>query len=293
MLKKNIAVVANCQGRPLASALERLSKNVNITYISIVHLMKDADKEKFTNALDEADIIICQLVADNYPCEFVRTSYLEENYSSKLVRIVNLYFTAYTPEWAYLRIPSLGVLRGPIGDYHNKLILSGWKKRHTINKCLADMEAPIDLAIHQAEINKSIKSLKEREVRSDIEISDFIEKNYRSNQLFFTFNHPVAILIVEYAKRILIDQGMEYDDSIKDMGGREPLSQFCPIVNSALRLPGAKRKKHVGRAITFGENNIDIGVRHEYTSEELVEVFYSIYDKYSPLVIKHPLYLEL
>ena len=293
MSKKKIAIVANCQARPLADALVRLSDDVDVTYISIVHLMKDNDKDDFMCALDEVDCIIAQLVNKEYPCEFVRTDFLKANFKDKLTSIVNLYFTAYTPEWLYMRIPEIGVLRGPMGDYHNRFILSGWKNKLSVSECALQIENAVDLTAYHRNTDKSLANLEKRENTTHVNITGFIRDNYKEKQLFFTFNHPSALLIVEYAKRILSHQNIKFNDSIRDLGGREPLSQFRPIVNSKLGLPGSNRKLHVGKNISLGEQNVEIGARQDYSTEEIIETFYRIYDQYHHLVQIHPLFKKI
>lgn len=50
---------------------------------------------------------------------------------------------------------------------------------------------------------EQLGKLKQREVECSIKISDFIETNYKIQQLFFDPNHPCNVLICEKGKRIL------------------------------------------------------------------------------------------
>lgn len=45
------------------------------------------------------------------------------------------------------------------------------------------------------------------EITSDIKVSDFIEKEYKNNLLFYSINHPTNFYIMEITKRILIFLG--------------------------------------------------------------------------------------
>ena len=45
--------------------------------------------------------------------------------------------------------------------------------------------------------------MKRREQKLDVKISDFIEKNMIGNLLFFTFNHPKSIVLLELMNGIL------------------------------------------------------------------------------------------
>ena len=126
-----IAVIANCQARPIATLLPEIAPNVEISSVGIVHLLKDQNESEYEPALHEADYIIAQQVAANYPCQFVTSSRLREKYGSKVIPIVNLYYAGYNPEIMYMRLQG-GTLGGPFGDYHLKQILLAWNKAITL-----------------------------------------------------------------------------------------------------------------------------------------------------------------
>lgn len=122
MLK--LAVIANCQARPIAFLLENAFDNVKVVTTAIVHLLKDEQAEEYEQHFASADFIITQKIADNYPCQFIQTATLRKKYSHKIIEIPNLFYRGYNPELKYYRIPGQGTLTGPMGDYHNELILN-------------------------------------------------------------------------------------------------------------------------------------------------------------------------
>lgn len=278
MKKTKVVVVGNCQARPLAMAFERLSQDVEVTAVAIVHLLKSDRFEEYRHYFEQADYIVSQLVAENYPCDFVRTEFLKEKYGQKVVSIVNLYFTGYTPDWFYIRIPGKGPLRGPMGDYHNKTIVKSWKEGLPAEKA-AELFLDKDYNLqYEGDKEASLVELRGRERISDVKITDFIESQMFSERLFFTFNHPAARLLVEYSKRMLRIMRVSFDDSVVDFEGKEPLSKFCPPVNPISGFPISNSCLSKGVEVIFKGSDIVLGDGLEYAPSELVNKFYSVYD---------------
>ncbi|WP_298637058.1 WcbI family polysaccharide biosynthesis putative acetyltransferase [uncultured Umboniibacter sp.] len=280
MTKKKVVVVGNCQARPIAALLEQMSDQVEVIKVAIVHLLNKTNEEEYRQAFRDADFIIAQLVAPNYPCEFVRTVALKELYPKKVITIVNLFYAGYTPDWFYIRRPNFGTLRGPMGDYHNKTIFKAWLERKTKSEAMALVT---DKSFNSQEylpiVHKSLVELKNREQEADVKIAYYIEENYLKRRLFFTFNHPSKELLVEYTKQVLIflDIIVTVDSDI-DM--REPLNQFIPQVNVAVPISIDRADNYKGSSVlTVDGWNVDVHGSEIYSLRGLVDVFYSIYSQ--------------
>lgn len=59
----------------------------------------------------------------------------------------------------------------------------------------------------EQECENSLQELKQRENNVDVGICDYIEKFYRTVQLFYSVNHPSCDVLYEYANRILVYLG--------------------------------------------------------------------------------------
>ena len=285
-MKSNIkiVVVGNCQARPLAKILESLNPKINVTAMAIVHLLKDKQFEEYRPAFDEADLIVSQLVFDAYPCEFVRTNFLIKHYGSKVISIVNLYFSGYTPDWFCPRIPGVGVLKGPMGDYHNRTILEAWCSGEAAEIACSKLTDKKHNQKYVLQIERSFNELLDREKDVDVPITDAILSRYRKERLFFTFNHPSMVLIREYAERILGQAGISNKRSLRSLfkvKDRELLNQLIPLANPANGLPAGQEVKHKGVDFVFDEDHIvKTGRKKYYDSRAIVEKFYLIYEKY-------------
>ncbi|BFM06789.1 WcbI family polysaccharide biosynthesis putative acetyltransferase [Halioxenophilus aromaticivorans] len=281
-----ISVVGNCQARPTAERLIRLSSLVEIIDVTIVHLAKDSDCDIHKRAYAESDYIIAQQVNDNYPCEFVRTSSLKKEYGSKVVTVINLYFSGYFPDWRYYRLPKQGTLKGPMGDYHCEAIYDCWIEgksptdaKNLINSLDYNLEKYRDAA------STSLRELASRESNSDCKIVDFLEDQITKERMFFSFNHPKIVLIekmlVSVCDKIGITATTTQYESIKE-NTNEPLGAFelpinigfikeySPEFSQTQKIKGIATDKK-GRPLAKQRNFL-------YNLDSLIEVFYRAYD---------------
>lgn len=276
-----LVVIGNCQARPLADYIEKLVPSINVTSTPIVHLLKDSDEETYRAYLDEADVIVTQMISDAYPCKFIRTSEIKRLYKNKTHTIVNLYFSGFTPDLFYIRHPEVTTLRGPLGEYHNKTILDGWLLGISQEQVVGWLSDPFyNKQEYGKEDAKSLDELKAREATVDIKIADFIESTRGESRTFFTFNHPSSVLLIEYAKRICqhIVGTKGNDDSID--ASVEPLNQLIPLVPPGIQCVEIGRVESKGtRVLAVNGADIELGESATFTNEELVSKFYDIYEQ--------------
>jgi hypothetical protein len=60
-----------------------------------------------------------------------------------------------------------------------------------------------DVSINSDFVDEALSMLSYRESGCDVTISDWISNNYKADYLFYTFNHPANVVILELCKRIL------------------------------------------------------------------------------------------
>ena len=282
MSKLNIVVVANCQARPIAKLLQVLSSKIQVTSEIIVHLSKTEDFGKYKQKLEKSDWIISQLVADTYPCEFVRTTFLKERYGKKVITILNLYFSGYTPDWFYIRIPKIGILKGPLGDYHNKTIFRSFLQDSIVKKAIEQVK---DINWNKNEYGGvsavSLAELCSREKVVDVAISDYIDENMFKKRLFYTFNHPAMDLLLVYVKRILQKLEIEVNDTT-ELNLQEPLNQLIPMLNCAIEFEFPQEKYYKGmEVVKINGLDIELGGTKYYTLENITNKFYEVYQENS------------
>lgn len=270
MAKKKIVVVGNCQARPIATFLTGLCDNVDVIKIAVVHLLNSEDEGEYQPYLEDADIIVAQLINDNYPCDFLRTSVLERKFSNKLVKIVNIFNRTMFKDWYPVKKGKINLL-GPLDIYHNLNIYNSWKNGFPIDQAIETFEGSSNVD------EKSISELIAREKNVDVKIADFLVGSEKP--LFHTYNHPKNYVLIEYCCRILEFIGFNVGrDFIELESGYEALGR----VSIPEEVRYTKNSKFIGFSYSLIDNEVIINKNKEYSTAELVKSFYEVYEMLTP-----------
>ena len=126
--------------------------------------------------------------------------------------------------------------RFPVGDKYLDKYLAGGNYLEAIEDVIKENYLSID------EIEKCVAAsffeLERREKHCDVIISDYLRKNYRERQLFYSANHPVNMVIEELARRILNYIGInddEFDMNNNYVKGFTLKGQDIPVYPSVIR----------------------------------------------------------
>lgn len=209
---KNISAYGNCQISTFLSFLNNnpaFGKNFQYYPLTVCHLISETEIDNFIkNDAEKIDLFIYVPVSDNYRDNYKFSSnFLISHLRSDCIIIVYpvLYYPAYDPQWTYLTDESGNRISVP-HDYHDKFLIKIFiENRHLTNeeiflKYLAFIKNPENF--NRTEIQNAVLSyyreLKRREDLLDkdkknhfiIRVADFIDKNYKTQRLFYTFHHP-------------------------------------------------------------------------------------------------------
>lgn len=278
-----IVFLGNCQARPLADLVQTLSDEITVTKVGIVHLLKDTNEPEFHDAFHDADFIVAQQVAENYPCKFITGKRLAQTHGAKLVPIVNLYYSGYHPDLTYFRLET-GTLKGPVGEYHFKSIANSWAAGESVEACSLKLTSGVDgIDECRAASNQSLKELARREQSAAVCITDFIQENLHLAPLFHTMNHPTKLLLQEYASRIFQRLTGKVTQAPKNQESREPLGQFrvplTPNVKAALGLEfSGPAAFHGLKEIISDTGSVSFKSPHVYSVDDLIQSYYRVYD---------------
>jgi hypothetical protein len=260
---------------------------IEIQATVIVHLARPQDEVKYLDVLQGADVILAQRVAENYPVPFVRTNALRLRYGEKVRIWQNLYFQGYNPDLAYCkrRSPATGRLAGPLGEYHLMAVMSAWRERLGTAGALARLQ---DLDWYRTNFadasERSLQELQSRERLGGSPVSDLIADQWTRRRLFFTFNHPSAALIAEYAVRVGKDLGLRPVRKIPPQLFGEPLGGLMmpvnPFVQETHQMPFGRSSAYRGAMVRATANDVSFNLSKPtfYTAKELVESFWRVYD---------------
>jgi hypothetical protein len=282
--KYKIVIVGNCQARPLAHILKTLNPAIDVYAVAVVHLLKQVQIEEYIPAFENADIIISQLISENYPCEFVRTNFLRESFNEKLITILNLYYSGYNPELIYIRNSFQGTLKGPLWDYHNKTIVDSWREGiSTEHAARRIFDKDYNKEKYLQTISTSMNELKRRELLTNIKATDLIEQSLSTEKLFFTFNHPSMNLMTRMCRRILREIGLECID-IEKLIFKEALDKIAMPVNvfskAQLKVNFQDLSYFQGVACEIEKDGrVQLKRKYQYSLNEIIEKYYKIYDQ--------------
>jgi len=225
-----IAIIGNCQARPLGTYIRHLLPRATILEPVIVHLARPEEEDSVYERLHGADVIFAQLVNDNYHTPYVATNRIIENHGSKVIPWVNLYYRGYNPELQYWREFKGDARLNPLGDYHITTIINGVLEGVTAEEILHRLSDHDWNQEHYAGVaDASMHELKQREALTPVSITDFIEEHKQNAKLFFTYNHPSRLLLLEYICRLLEYAGLGRLDKRK--------AQHLPEFLNAIELP--------------------------------------------------------
>lgn len=260
-----LVIVGNCQARALAKIISSCTEET-IHNIFIVHLETTDQSERFWQAIDASDYVLCQLTTDNYPCTHVRSSEIKKRCPGKTLVWPNLFHSGQQPLLRYITNLTDGRIMGPMDAYHNISVFNQWR-------VMRGLEGIVPLPDQKAVEDHSTASLKQRELNCDIKISDFITKYISKRRLFFTFNHPASFLLTELASRCCNALGSDFNYSSLPTG--EPLGRISP----PSPLIDDEDKGFTGNELVFGNQaTITSGAQRTYNQDELLEEYYLSYD---------------
>lgn len=236
--KKIGLVYGNCQTDLISRAL-RMHKEFSNEY-SMIAIPKVCEYNEDSRYLEDfisnkeflqrVDLLIYQKVhKNNRFSPILDTDLLVEklSFSCKRVRIVNIYFSGYFPQYdlPYVRVGKEVHQSGifPFGDtFIDNMIANGEDKDSIVEQII--QEEFLDYTQIRENASNSIIELKNREQDSDVCITDYIIQHYQERQLFYSLNHPVEELLIEYTNRILKYLG--FDDL------KLSISDFCMLIGS-------------------------------------------------------------
>lgn len=135
-------------------------------------------------------------------------------FGDKLIRIPNLHFEGFHPDWCYLPKLHGKRLQSLIGDYHNALVIRSFLNNDSIEDAIRKLtDKALYKALFAGHGEASLAQLVEREKELDICMSDVVQKYFDEGVVcFHSFNHPKKALIESLVGRILELKAIEFTD---------------------------------------------------------------------------------
>ena len=181
----NFTVIANCQAGPIGLIISALSQKLRYQRIKPIHQLETADLVDFDKIIDTSDIIIHQSISSifsDFAIEKIKLRFPDKLYIS----FPSLFFLGYWPGMMYLRKPSGGTMKGVLGDYHFRTVVSAFLEGKSVSQTLKIFsEQSVDNDFFDREFLK----LDAREESLDVKSSKFLIENFQQIKLFHVMNH--------------------------------------------------------------------------------------------------------
>lgn len=227
---KKCMVYGNCHIWPIRKYLmssKSFSRSYQMIEVDPVHQC-NMDKGLNEELIKNCDLFIYQKVGDAFG-PYLSTDYLLGQLPDQCIRISfgNAYFKGYYP--SFDTDPKF-----PYGDVSVRKLLHEGKRKEEIISILSDE----DFYSYEEVITtleESFKELRSREKNIDIPVCDYIEKNYQSKHLFYTFNHPNYHIIRYLAKRMLEMLGISKREIAHIVYDKEFSNEIHPIYPSVVK----------------------------------------------------------
>jgi len=276
--KKTIAIVGNCQAQLLEGVFIAGKPEFNVERLPPVFKMTEADRQNVLKIFEAASYIFLQRVDTNYFLEWVRSSWVKENFKDKVFVWPNLYFDGYFPDVQYIYTSPYGKLQGPLDDYHLRSVFEAYKAGHSMEQASLGITNR-DSAQDRFAFNTSLTNLIEREKDVDVKISDFLAKEVKERRAFYTPNHPYNFVVIEMAQRLA--QAAGFDSTLEREWPYHLDKIYIPAYRSIMNAESVKfdeKSTYKGVCVEqITDKLISLGGVKEYEPPELVEEFYKVY----------------
>lgn len=267
-------VLGNCQARPLTQILAQ-SAEIEVLEPIILHLAKEDERDAQVAHMAQADIIFAQQTADNFQRAWLRSDAVRAHYGSVAVW-PNIFWAGQQPFLRYATHVTGGRLIGPLEALHDLRIYHDWLVGEGI---IEDRSSGFDDAYASGISRASLAELQRREETCDVGISDFLTAHVDRERLFFTFNHPTARVLVEMARRLLVQSGLS--GAGIDIPQREPLGHYVVPSHWSGTPPGKMQGDDFSLDPGGAVRRVP-GPPKAYSTADLKAAFYAVYD-WNPL----------
>lgn len=277
-MKKTAFVVANCQVRALEAALalsENFGSYFDFVQLPPVHVIKADAVERLHDTLPSAGLLLAQFVSETYRNNIgLGLQTLKGIMPSSGVSISwpSIYWSGYNPELFYFK-DEKGASFTEAFDYHHRVIFGAYIQGRSADDVANNLLSADEFSATSEIAIRGLDELAKRESALDIKVAPFIRENYRTERLFWTFNHPTQSVILDVARQVLSTLGIR--DDLPKKAPKEILNStvypILPSVKSALGLDFGTDSKIVVRGAELG-------------LLDTVTRYYSLYDKHQTLV---------
>ncbi|MDR3717588.1 MAG: WcbI family polysaccharide biosynthesis putative acetyltransferase [Bryobacteraceae bacterium] len=273
-----IVIIGNCQAQFL-EGLFSTAGTLEVDRVPPNFELTETARDALLGKLAAASAIFIQRTSDDFGLEWLRSSSVAAAHAGKVLVWPNIYFDGYFPNTRYVYLNKWGKLQSPLEDYHLTPVLEAWKAGQTVEQATSRLkEAPCGTP---DPFEASLGHLRDREKDCTVLISDHMETAVHLSKCFYTPNHPHTPLLVEMARRLATAADIPFDTA-KAASWSYHLDRIdLPVFDWVVKRyqlgfgpPGLYKGRSVEK---IGDYRLSLGETKYYTSEEVVDAFYRVY----------------
>lgn len=245
MLKKKCIIYGNCQTEPIRKYLmasSTFNKKYTMIYIPSIHRCNHEIglERQYLDKLYDCDLFIYQKVSRLYNY-YLSSDYMLDRLPDKCIKLsfTNSYFSGYHPQHTNQKLY-------PYADKNVISLLKEGFTKEAIISILSD-ENFYSFEYVNKNLDDTIQELKRRDKELDITLDDYIEKNFKSQQLFYTVNHPSYHIIQYITMKILEELEIQKEEishiRMKNLYFRDHIHPIYPSVIKHLNLDFLKSEE--------------------------------------------------
>lgn len=281
----NLALVGNCQTWPLSEMFVHACADIDVIGKIVVYQSTEDDEKTDMSMLENADIILSQLITDTFAIPYIQTTHLKSLFGDKVVTVPNLFFHGQNPDQFYVYGEDRVRILGPCAEYHSKSLIESWKAGRPVDEISEDnyISANFDSEYISSLVEKSFSDFSTRENSIDIPMGDYLRAHWQEQRLFHTFNHPTPAALKALFIRFCTYAGISYDEQkLNEISKNDRLGAIHPPMEITLseqmgmKFSMPEAVKGVGLDEETGAR-ID-GEYKQYSFAEYVEKSYRCYD---------------
>lgn len=197
-----LALIGNCQVVSPKALIDASALDIEV-YAYEVWRMKQADFEQLGNTLGQFDAVISQPLMSDHFAGLAKDRLQEscQNLKIPLLFIHNLHFDAIVPDCTYVGKMSSRI-RGPISDYHSRIVLNSFLNGDTEAVCLEKLNTGYGMDIG-AKWATSVTEFTNREEAVDVPYLEEITAMIKAQDCLHYFNHPKPAMHHAYTEKML------------------------------------------------------------------------------------------
>ena len=200
---RKLLFYGNCQAQVTAKAIALMNPGISVEYAGNSERVSEYDPERSLRLMDWCDVIVSQPIMNKQNPD--RHEVLSDRFGDRLIFMPYVYFDAFFS--LYFAPYMVGKLRsGVVGEAPVIAELNRVGYAETVKSFIA---GNLDFK-HRARLQYNFAETDKREALCRIKLGPYIRENYTRFQMLLTHNHPVPVVMNEFARQVAQELKLQF-----------------------------------------------------------------------------------